>query len=99
MRGSRLYTSATAPGDRKQKIKARVGALATTPPLHFETVFDAMAWDAANPREAVATSLVGLEYGLDQIVGKTSPQPAPATPVARFGTRLGGLLTRSRVPR
>lgn len=91
---SRLYTAAVAPGDRMEKVKAKVGALATNPLPEFDTVFDAMAWDAANPREPVATSLVELKYGLDQLIGKPSVRRPPATPSLR--SRLRGLLNRSR---
>jgi hypothetical protein len=74
VQATRLYTTAVAPGGPKEKLKAALSSAANPPP-DFDTVFDALAWDAAHPREPAATSLVELKYGLDQLTGKSRTRP------------------------
>jgi glycosyltransferase involved in cell wall biosynthesis len=74
VQATRLYRTATAPGGVQEKVKGESGA---TPPPDFDTVFDAMDWDAANPREAAAMSLVELQYGLDQLYEKPRARKSP----------------------
>ncbi len=93
VQGSRLYTTTTAPGSVKERVNATVSTLAAPKSPEFDTVFDAMAWDAANPREPVATGLVELQYGLDQVIGGSSVRQVRTTPAAGLGTRLRGMLT------
>jgi len=79
VQATRLYATAVAPDDRTANTKAANRPVASPPPA-FDTVFEAMAWDATNSRQPVATSLVDLTHGLDQLLGKTrtrTPQPKP----------------------
>ncbi len=101
---TRLYTAAVArpvaPAGVKEKTKAKVGAVATAAPPSFDTVFEAMAWDAANLREPAATSFVEMKYGLDQMLEKPrAPRPSKPPRAATRGSRLRELLSRARALR
>ena len=100
VKGTRVYGVATAPGGVKEKVKASVASLtAPAPPPDFPTVFDAMAWDAANPREPAVNSFVELKYDRETMGGGKprlrevrevlSSPPAPS----KLGSRLRGLLS------
>jgi len=96
VQSTRLYTGATAPGGVKEKIRSTVDTLAAPPSPEFETVFEAMAWDAANPREPAAKSLIELAYGLDQLLGTARVRMGRTAFAARLATRLRALLTPRR---
>jgi hypothetical protein len=65
---TRLYAAAIRPpGSVREKVGTKIATIAPEPLPTFETVFDAMAWDEANPREPVAATFVDLDRGLDQV--------------------------------
>jgi hypothetical protein len=69
VRATRLFVTAAAPDGIKEKVK-KINSVAgdTAGPLPaFDSVFHAMAWDEANPREPVASSFVDLTYSLDKM--------------------------------
>jgi glycosyl transferase family 2 len=62
-----LYASAVAPGGVKERVAGTLASLAPNPLPEFDSVFDAMAWDNAHPREPIETSFMDLRRGLDQM--------------------------------
>jgi hypothetical protein len=65
---TRLYAAATRPpGSVREKIGTKIATIAPEPLPRFDTVFAAMAWDAANPREPVAATFIDLHHGLEQV--------------------------------
>ncbi len=76
VRQTRLFATAATPDGVRAKLEAKASGERSAPAPEFDTVFEAMEWDAANPREAAATSLVELGFGLDQLLDKSRAQPA-----------------------
>ncbi len=64
---TKLYRSVTRPERAREKAATKVAALKPDPHPRFETVFDAMAWDAAHPREPVPAGLWDLMPDLDEM--------------------------------
>jgi hypothetical protein len=65
---TRIYAAAVRPpGSVREKVGTKIATIAPEPLPSFDTVFDAMAWDAANPREPVAATFVDLHRGLDEV--------------------------------
>ena len=62
-----LYAGAVATGGVKERVAASIASITPDPFPAFDTVFDAMAWDEANPREPIDASFVDLRYGIDQM--------------------------------
>lgn len=70
-----LYVRATsADGAVTKKVRAKVGSAIAPAQDEFETVWDALAWDAANPRTPVPTTFVTLQNGVDELYGR-APKP------------------------
>jgi glycosyltransferase involved in cell wall biosynthesis len=84
---TRLYSTAVAAAVAPVgvKKKTKINAVAKAAPPEFDTVFEAMAWDAANPRVPAATSLVDLKYSLDQMLEEQRARP-PKRPRAADDT-------------
>ncbi len=81
-----------------KKKNAKIGAGTAAPPS-CDTVFEAMAWDAANPREPAARTFMDLEYGLDQLLEVPRARASKPPRAARRGSRLHELLSRARALR
>ena len=62
-----LYASAVAPGGARERVGGKLASVASKPLPTFDSVFEAMAWDEAHPRQPVETSFMDLGQGLDQI--------------------------------
>jgi hypothetical protein len=103
-----LFTRATRPEGVPEKVKKNAVAATLFP--EFDTVFDAMAWDEANPREPTATEVLALNRGVEELfVKKSRVRPAHkasahvAAPPERsrgtLGTRLRTLLALGRTLR
>jgi glycosyltransferase involved in cell wall biosynthesis len=79
--GTRLYARSVPPAQAESPSRAGDGPAMTRPtahasapppgeervPLKFENVWDALAWDEANPRPAAAESFLDLTIGLDDL--------------------------------
>ncbi len=101
VQATRLYSTALASAAEPvgvKKKKAKIGAGTAAPPS-CDTVFEAMAWDAANPREPAARTFMDLEYGLDQLLEVPRARASKPPRAARRGSRLRGLLSRARALR
>jgi hypothetical protein len=66
---TRLYTAASRPpGGVTERVATKMTTLAPDPLPAFDTVFDAMAWDDANPREPAESSFLDLQgYGVEDV--------------------------------
>jgi hypothetical protein len=66
---TRLYAAAVRqPGSVTERVATKVAMLAPEPLPRFDTVWDAMAWDAENPRERADSTFLDLRgYGLDDV--------------------------------
>jgi glycosyltransferase involved in cell wall biosynthesis len=66
---TRLYATAKRPPKgAKGRVATSIMTLAADPLPTFDTVFEAMAWDEANPREPADATFLDLRgYGLDDV--------------------------------
>ena len=67
VKATSLYERATSKDGTTKRLKTKLGAAVLPSPRDFDTVFDAMAWDAANPREPAPDSFISLRYGIDEL--------------------------------
>jgi glycosyltransferase involved in cell wall biosynthesis len=92
VRRTPVYAAATRrPGGVKERVQATMDKLAPPPLPAFDTVFDALAWDEANPREPAGASFLELRgYGLDEAGQFRRPR------YRRLGRALGNVAQRVR---
>ncbi len=97
---TRLYLTATRADGVTERLKTRIASAVATPLPDFDTVFDAMAWDEANPRAPAESSFVDLNDGLDQLfpTSWTHRRGQPRYRLHPVATRLRGLLGRGARP-
>ena len=97
VKATTIFTDASTPTAAKQvkeKAKARVRAtIGPTAQPAFDTVFEAMAWDAANPRTPADSSFLDVKPGIDQLRTPTRPKRVKRR-TARVWTRLAGARAR-----
>lgn len=75
VKGMKLYKQATTPDRPGKRAKEKVASLKPDPHPSFDTVFEAMAWDAENPRELLSSGLMERKPGLEGIK-KARPRDA-----------------------
>jgi glycosyltransferase involved in cell wall biosynthesis len=97
---TRIFAIAAAQGGVQEKVKAKIVAAAGDPAKAlpaFDTVFDALAWDAANPREPSAAGFMDLTHTIDKMKRtKVRPTPRPKAVVAPAAPAKGGAVARLR---
>jgi hypothetical protein len=62
-----LYATAVAPGGVKERVAGTLASIAPSRLPTFGSVFDAMTWDRAHPREPIEESFMDLRHGLDRM--------------------------------
>jgi hypothetical protein len=67
VKSTRYYDSSVNAPTAAGRVVPRVKAVLGDGLLHFDTVFDALAWDEANPREPVESTYLDLTVGFDQV--------------------------------
>ncbi len=86
---TKLYAMAVKAGRADKRVSTKLAAL--KPDLHpkFQTVFDAMAWDAAHPREPISVGLWDRMPALDDMKGvrRGGSDEAPRTTSDRIEGR------------
>jgi hypothetical protein len=98
VRPTRVFAVASAQGGRTENVKAKIASITGDPRdalPSFHTVFDALAWDAANPRAAAASSFLDLTRTVDAMPRARARRKPRENAVAR----LRGLLSLGRAPR
>jgi glycosyltransferase involved in cell wall biosynthesis len=67
VRGTSIYAAAATPGGVRERVADAIGSLAESRLPTFDSVFDAMAWDEAHPRDRIDASFLDLKPGVDEM--------------------------------
>ncbi len=102
---TKLHAVATSQREMKERVKARIVALTGDPREalpSYETVEEAMAWDASAPREPAPSSFLDLTRTADKLVRRrrrAATATATAAAIARGAINLARAPREARPPR